>query len=195
MAPEYSEKELVDGCLNGNQMCQRQLYKRYAAKMLGVCRRYANSLEAAEDILQEGFITVFSKLRQFRMEGSLEGWIRRIMVSRAIESYRQEVRIFPITDIEGMEDEIPSPDNVLSNIDAKELMQMLNELPPMYKIVFNLYIMEDMSHNEIAEKLKIPVGTSKSTLFYARLMLRKKIKLSMMVAKTIEYHESRLREY
>jgi len=160
--------------------------------MLGVCRRYVKTIEEAEDILQEGFISVFTKLHQFKMEGSLEGWIRRVMVSRAIEYYRKAAHVFPVTNIEDVENEVASADDILSAISADELLNMISELPAMHKVVFNLYIFEEMEHSEIAEALKIPLGTSKSTLFYARMMLRKKIEQSMQVAKKNEYHERRL---
>lgn len=180
---DITEAELVKGCLSGDTVAQREVYRRYAAKMLGVCRRYAKTNEEAEDILQEGFITVFSKLSQFKMQGSLEGWVRRIMVSRAIEHYRKAARFFPVVDLEGKENELASPENVLSSISADELLQMISELPEMHRMVFNLYIFEDMDHKEISAMLNIPVGTSKSTLFYARAMLRNKIKQNMQVAK------------
>ena len=189
---DISEKDLVIACLDGDAIAQRQLYRMYAAKMLGVCRRYVKTFEEAEDILQEGFITVFTKLQQFKMQGSLEGWIRRIMVSRAIEHYRKMARIFPVSDIEGIEEDLVSPDDVLSNISAAELLVMISELPPMHRMVFNLYIFEDMDHKEIGERLNIPVGTSKSNLFHARMMLRKRIAHSMQVAKKNEYNEKRL---
>jgi RNA polymerase sigma factor (sigma-70 family) len=194
MALDMSEIDLITGCLSGDAVAQRQLYKLYAPKMLGVCRRYVKTLEEAEDILQEGFITVFTKLIQFKMEGSLEGWIRRIMVSRAIEHYRKAARFFPLTDIEGKENELVSPDDVLSAISADELLQMISQLPEMHRVVFNLYIFEDMDHKEISTMLSIPVGTSKSTLFYARMMLREKIKQSMQEAKKINYNEGRLQK-
>lgn len=187
-----SEKELVIACLNGEATAQRQLYQTYGPKMLGVCRRYVKTIEEAEDILQEGFISVFTKLHQFKMEGSLEGWIRRVMVSRAIEYYRKAAHVFPVTNIEDVENEVASADDILSAISADELLNMISELPAMHKVVFNLYIFEEMEHSEIAEALKIPLGTSKSTLFYARMMLRKKIEQSMQVAKKNEYHERRL---
>lgn len=191
MAQEYSEIDLVKGCLDGDTVAQREMYKRYAAKMLGVCRRYVKSIEEAEDILQEGFITVFSKLHQFKMQGSLEGWIRRIMVSRAIEHYRKAARFVPVLDIEGKENMLISPDDVLSSISADELLLMISELPDTHRMVFNLYIFEDMDHKDIAQKLNIPVGTSKSTLFYARMMLRNKIERSMQEAKKTNYNDGR----
>ncbi len=192
MNAEITDSELVMACLHGDAVSERLLYSRFAAKMLGVCRRYAKSIEEAEDILQEGFVTVFTKLSQFRMEGSLEGWIRRIMVSRAIESYRKQSRIFPMTDMEGLEERIPGSDDVLNTLSAKDLLAMIDQLPAMQKIVFNLYIFEDMRHDEIAAKLKIPAGTSKSTLYYARLSLRKKINQSMLAIQNYEPNERAL---
>ncbi len=192
MSSEYSESEIINGCLQGDPVAQRLLYRRYAAKMLGVCRRYAKNIEDAEDILQEGFLTVFTKISQFSHKGSFEGWVRRIMVSRAIESCRKEMRIFPVTDIEDLAEKLPSTDDVLATLSVKDLLAFIDELPTMHRIVFNLYIFENMDHNEIAEKLTIPVGTSKSTLYYARLTLRRKINQSMLVA---QKNESRERKF
>ena len=168
------------------------LYKRYASKMLFVCCRYTTNKEEGEDILQEGFITVFDKLKQFKGEGSLEGWVRRIMVHKAIEHYRKTSKVFPLVDIEDMHDEPVDANDVQSNIAASELLEMIQSLPPMYKMVFNLYIFEDMNHKEIAEKLGIVEGTSKSNLFHARMLLRKKLNHSLIAAKKNEYHERKL---
>jgi len=160
--------------------------------MLVVCRRYANSNEDAEDILQEGFITVFTKLHQFRMEGSFEGWIRRIIVSRAIEHCRKKSNIFSMADIDEYYEEAISPNDIIGNMEADELMQMISELPGNLKMVFNLYIFEDMGHKEIAETLGIAEGTSKSSLFHARVFLRKKMKQSMTEPKQNKFYGKRL---
>ena len=189
---EISEKDLVKGCLDGSSTFQRLLYKRYAAKMLFVCCRYSTCKEEGEDTLQEGFITVFEKLKQFKGDGSLEGWIRRIMVNKSIESYRKKSRVFPVVDIEDMQNEMVDVNDIQSNISANELLEMIQELPPMYRMVFNLYIFEEMNHKEIAEKLGIVEGTSKSNLFHARVLLRKKLNHSMIAAKKNVYHERQL---
>lgn len=193
MSLEVSEEELVKGCLAGAPAYQRALYKRYASKMLTVCLRYANKREEAEDILQEGFITVFEKLTQFKMQGSFEGWVRRIMVHKAIENYRKTSRVYPVLDIEDVEDNFISQEDIVSNIATKELLNIIQELPPMYKMVFNLYAFEGMTHREIAENLGIAEGTSKSNLSDARNILKKKVALSMMVAKKNDYNEQRAR--
>ncbi len=189
---ELPDKELIKGCLEGSPLFQRMLYKRFAAKMLFVCCRYTANKEEAEDILQEGFISVFDKLSQFKGEGSFEGWIRRIMVNKAIEHYRKTSKIFPLLDIENVQHELVDTNDVRSNIASEELMEMIQSLPPMYKMVFNLYIFEEMNHKEIAEKLGIVEGTSKSNLFHARMLLRKKLNHSLIAAKKRDYHERQL---
>ena len=189
---DISDKELIKGCLEGSPAFQQLLYKRFASKMLFVCCRYTVNREEAEDILQEGFITVFHKLSQFKSEGSLEGWVRRIMVNKAIEHYRKTSKVFPMLDIEDVQDEMVDVNDVQSNINSAELMEMIQSLPPMYKMVFNLYIFEDMNHKEIAERLGIVEGTSKSNLFHARMLLRKKLNHSLIAAKKNDYHERQL---
>jgi RNA polymerase sigma-70 factor, ECF subfamily len=176
------EEELVKGCLKGDAHCHRMLYQQYAAKMLTVCLRYGNTRQEAEDILHEGFIIVFEKLHQFKMLGSLEGWIRKIMVNKCIQSFNDRSKMFPVIDIEYVENSISSTDDVLSHLGFNQLIEMVQELPPVYKMVFNLYVFERMSHKEIAENLGIAVGTSKSNLSDARTLLKKKIEHSMLVA-------------
>jgi RNA polymerase sigma factor (sigma-70 family) len=189
MSQQISEQELIKGCLAGTWAFQQMLYKRYAAKMLTVCLRYTTSREEAEDILQEGFVLVFEKMPQFRMEGSFEGWIRRIMVHKAIEQYRKVSRIYPVMNIEDNENTMVSSEDVASTLNSKELLQMIQELPPMYKMVFNLFVFEDMTHKEIAVKLGVSEGTSKSNLSDARTLLKKKINQSMLIAETYDYNE------
>lgn len=186
MSQKISEEELIKGCLAGTWAFQQMLYKRYAAKMLTVCMRYTGSKEEAEDVLQEGFILVFEKMSQFKMKGSFEGWIRRIIVNKAIENYRKAAHIYPLMSIEESENVTVSEDDVLGNINAKELLKMVQDLPPMYKMVFNLYVFEGMTHKEIAEELGIAEGTSKSNLSDARNILKRKITQSMLTAEQYE---------
>jgi RNA polymerase sigma-70 factor, ECF subfamily len=184
------EEQLIKGCLAGIAVFQQMLYKRYAPKMLTVCMRYAFNREEAEDVLQEGFIIVFEKMSQFRMDGSFEGWIRRIMVNKSLEHIRKTAKVFPIMDIDNVEDKFVSEEEVLNTIAFNELLAMIQELPPMYKMVFNLYVFEGMPHKEIAETLSIAEGTSKSNLSDARKILKKKI-LSTMVTenRSIQYEQ------
>jgi RNA polymerase sigma-70 factor (ECF subfamily) len=188
---EVSEQELIKGCLEGIQAFQQMLYKRYASKMLTVCMRYADNREEAEDILQEGFIIVFEKMHQFRMQGSFEGWVRRIMVNKSLEHLRKTTKIYPVMDIDNVADKFISEENVLNLLDSKELLKMIQELPPMYKMVFNLFVFEGMSHKEIAAAAGIAEGTSKSNLSDARTILKKKIYRNLIIEEKSIYNERR----
>lgn len=141
--------------------------------------RYASNREEAEDVLQEAFIIVFEKMHQFRMEGSFEGWIRRIMINKCLEHIRKTAKVFPIIDIDNVEDKFISEEEVLNTIAFNELLAMIQELPPMYKMVFNLYVFDGRSHKEIADTLGIAEGTSKSNLSDARTILKRKILRTM----------------
>jgi RNA polymerase sigma factor (sigma-70 family) len=186
MSQKISEEELIKGCLAGTWAFQQMLYKRYAAKMLTVCMRYTGNKEEAEDILQEGFVLVFEKMAQFKMKGSFEGWIRKIMVNKAIEHYRKSAHVFQVMNVGDVENEI-SVNDIVSNVNAKELLKMIQELPPMYKMVFNLYVFEEMTHKEIAEQLGIAEGTSKSNLSDARNLLKKKITKNILIAEQYDF--------
>lgn len=186
---EISEEQLIKGCLDGIQAFQQLLYKRYASKMLTVCMRYAGNRIEAEDVLQEGFIIVFEKMAQFRMQGSFEGWIRKIMVNKSLEHLRKTNKIFPVLDIDNIEDKFISEEDVLNLIDSKELLNMIQELPPMYKMVFNLFVFEGMGHKEIAAMLGIVEGTSKSNLSDARNLLKKKIYRNLLIEEKSIYNE------
>lgn len=151
--------------------------------------RYADNQEEAEDVLQEGFIIVFEKMHQFRMQGSFEGWIRRIMVNKSLEHLRKSSKIFPVMNINNVKDHFISTEDVLTTLASKELLKMIQELPPMYKMVFNLYVFEGMSHKEIAAKVGIAEGTSKSNLSDARSLLKRKIYRNMEREEKIIYFE------
>ncbi|HOY27459.1 MAG TPA: RNA polymerase sigma factor [Flavobacteriales bacterium] len=171
---EPNERELVQGCLGGDRRCQETLYTRYARRMYAVCLRYARHQLEAQDLMQEGFIRVFEKLSAFRMEGSLEGWIRRIMVHTAINQYRkksfQQERF-------GMENlpESPVESLALDNLGEQELMKLIAELPDGYRHVFNLYAIEGFDHAEIAAMLGCGESTSRSQLSKARSYLQARI--------------------
>src|ERR1035437_5940352 len=183
---DFTEQEIVKQCLKNNGIFQKMLYERYAPKMFVVCLRYGGNKEEAEDVLQEGFITVFEKLHQFRGEGSLEGWVRRIMVNKSIEHYRKASRMFTIVNVEDKTNQFISSEDIVSNISSKELLELVQELPPAYRMVFNLFAFEGMKHKEIAEHLGISEGTSKSNLSDARTILKRKVKLLMGSAETKE---------
>jgi len=191
MSQKISEEELIRGCLAGTWAFQQMLYKRYAAKMLTVCMRYTTKREEAEDVLQEGFVIVFEKMSQFKMKGSFEGWIRKIMVNKAIEHYRKEMHVYPVVSMSDGEEITVSTEDILSNMNARELLKMIQELPPMYKMVFNLYVFEGMTHKEIAGQLRIAEGTSKSNLSDARGILKRKITQNMLRAERYEHNDQK----
>jgi RNA polymerase sigma-70 factor (ECF subfamily) len=142
--------------------------------MWAICLRYARDYDQAKDILQDGFVKVFEKISQFEGRGHFEGWLRRIMVNTALTEYRKQ-RHLTFEANNAIPNEDMAEDNVECDISAQELMEIINELPPQYKMVFNLYAIEGFSHKEIAESLGISEGTSKSNLSRARDILKKKI--------------------
>ena len=156
-----TEVEMIKGCIDGNRICQRELYDRFASKMLGVCMRYAKDRAEAEDMLQEGFIKVFKNIANFRDEGSFEGWIRRIMIFTAINLFNQRKRKFK----ESLDNElydIAIDDQVIEKIAAKEIVALVQQMPEGYRTIFNLYAIEGYTHREIGELMNIAEGTSKS---------------------------------
>jgi RNA polymerase sigma factor (sigma-70 family) len=175
---DESEDILIQGCIEWDRNSQNRLYKKFCSKMFAVVLRYSKNKEEAEDTLQEGFMKVFDNLKNFKREGSLEGWIRRIMVNSAIQKYRQSKPQFTTINVE---DNVYSlngfaTETTLSQIGTKELMKLIQKLPPKCQMVFNLYVFEGMKHREIAEQLGITEGTSKSNLSDARVMLQKQVK-------------------
>jgi RNA polymerase sigma-70 factor (ECF subfamily) len=142
--------------------------------MFGVCLRYSKDTGDAEDILQEGFVRVFTKIGQYEFKGSFEGWIRRIMVNTALEKFRKHDRLYPVEEMAVYESSNWC-DETISLITADDLMRIIQELPPRYKMVFNLFAIEGYSHVEISEMMQISEGTSKSNLSRARVILQKKV--------------------
>ena len=154
---------------------QRELYERFASKMYGVCLRYAGNAEEAEDILQDGFIKVFNKIDSYRGEGSFEGWVRRIFVNTAIEHFRKRIYLQPITETEenSIEGKYPS---ALDDMAEKDIIQVVQQLSPGYRTVFNMYVVEGYTHRQISEALGISEGTSKSQLSRAKQILQELVR-------------------
>ncbi len=173
---KMTEAELLEGCGNRDQKCQYILYQKFASIMLVVCRRYTRSEQDAEDVLQEGFIKIFNNLDKYRGDGSLEGWIRRIMVNTALNHYRSNLKSMYQLDIDEVQTAIEDvrPSN-FDKLNANVLLKMIESLPDGYKLVFNLYEIEGYAHKEIAEMLNVSINTSKSQLLKARRVLQKKI--------------------
>lgn len=167
-------KPIISDCIAGSRKAQSMLYQQFAPKMFGVCLRYAKDATEAEDNLQDGFIKVFTNLKNFRHDGSLEGWIRRIMINVSLEKIRKQHLLYPVEDV-AIYDSVNFSDDVIAKIAADDLMKLIQQLPPRYRLVFNLYVIEGMSHQEIAEEMSITQGTSKSNLARARDILKKKV--------------------
>lgn len=170
-----SEIDLIKGCLENDRRMQEELYNRFAAKMYGVCLRYASNSDDAQDILQDGFVKVFRKLDSFRREGSFEGWIRRIFVNTAIEHFRRKNYLQPVTEREESTIEGKTL-SALDGMNEKDILNLVQQLSPGYRTVFNLYVVEGYSHKEIASMLDITEGTSKSQLSRAKVILQDMIR-------------------
>jgi len=166
---------LIKECLSGSVRAQKTLFDKFAPKMLGVCLRYCKSKQQAEDALQEGFIKVFLKLKDFKLEGSFEGWIRRIMVNTALDTLRKEMKISSNLDAEEALSKKESNDVILSQLAAAELMALVRTMPDGYRVVFNMFAIEGFSHQEIAQNLGITESTSKSQYLRARAYLRERL--------------------
>lgn len=179
---QYSDQELVNGVLNGNPTLQSALYQQFSVPMFRVLLRFARDRAEAEDMLQDGFVRVFRDMSQFRSEGALGGWIRRIMVNTALSHLRKQRDFLRETDdFSPFENRMRTDEDFASNMDAETLLGYLQQLPPGYRTVFNLYAIDGYSHEEIAEQLGISIGTSKSQLFKAREYLKKILDKSFIV--------------
>jgi len=173
-----SKDQIIDGCRAGRQDSFRDLYKLYAAPMLGVCYRYSKNLNDAEDIVQEGFIKVFQKIDTYNGSGVFDAWIRRIMVNTAINHYKANLKIKNqdeysdnIIDINTDVDEEASI-IIENSISTQKIMDVVQNLPSGYRMVFNMFVVDGMGHKEIANVLGISENTSKSQLRKSRIMLR-----------------------
>ena len=171
----YTDKELIERCLANDPKAQEYLYKRFSRSMYGVCLRFARNTLEADDILQEGFIKIFTYLKDFRHEGALEGWIRRTIVNTAINYYNSRINDWSETTIEKAEAFHSSAEDILDRISTNDLLKLIQGLPEGYRMVFNLYVIEGYNHQEIAAMLNISENTSKSQLSRARAALQQKI--------------------
>ena len=162
---------LISDCKKSNPKAQEQLYKLFASKFFGICLKYSSNYAEAEDNLQDGFLIIFKKIEQFNFKGSFEGWAKRIMINNALQKYRG-IRFLEIVNENIAEEEVEIDDE---NISLDYLMEIIQELPDRYRLVFNLYVLDGYSHKEIAEMLSITTGTTKSNLARARMILKEKI--------------------
>ncbi len=165
----------IEKAKEGDRRAQKAIYDSLSQKMYAVCLRYMGQRDAAEDVLQDGFVTLFAKLDSFSGDGSFEGWARKIFVNTALMSLRKNDILKDSEDVDSARSLSSDAPSAMQEMSYKELMQMISELPPGFRTVFNLYVIEGYAHNEIAEALCISEGTSRSQLLRARAMLQAKI--------------------
>jgi RNA polymerase sigma-70 factor (ECF subfamily) len=178
---EEQLKTLIDGCLRNSRKSQETVYKMFYGKMMSVCRRYTNNDDEAKDMLQDGFIKLFKNIERFNFQGSFEGWVRRIIVNTAIDHIRKSKHDYLLMNenqtIEDFEDNLSDEEDVEENdepdLNVGDVRVAMDKLSTAYKTVFNLYVFENYSHQQIAETLGINIGTSKSNLAKARANLKK----------------------
>lgn len=177
------EQVMIEGCKKAERSAQRQLYEKYSSKMYGVCLRYVRADVEAEDVLMKGFMKVFTNIDKYTGAGSLEGWIRKIIVNEALEYLRRNKKLFLHTEVEAADYE-PDIHLLDHSLETEDLLKMIQKLAPGYQAVFNLYAIEGYSHKEIAQMLEISENTSKSQLSRARQLLQQYLLKSEQVLKT-----------
>ena len=170
------ETEWIEGAKRGERRSQKAIYDLLSAKMFAVCLRYMGDRDAAEDILQDGFVTLFSKLDSYSGEGSFEGWARKIFVNTALMSLRKKDALKNSEDVDAAWNITSDDPSAIQKIGYNDLLKMIAALPPGFRTVFNMYVVEGYSHKEIAEALGISETTSRSQLQRARVLLQSKIK-------------------
>jgi RNA polymerase sigma factor (sigma-70 family) len=168
------EEDLIKGCVSEDRECQVELYNRFASKMMAVCMRYAGSRMEAEDVLQDGFIKVFDNISKFKMEGSLEGWVRRIMVNTSINKIRANKMKFEEIG-ENVTDFDHHDKTIVEKMSEQDILKLVSEMPKGYRYVFNMYAIEGYSHKEIAGQLGIEEASSRSQYAKAKKYLQQQI--------------------
>lgn len=167
-----NEESLFKACFAGDPKGQRLLFDTYAPKMLAVAMRYIKDKERAEDVLQDAFVKVFQNIQKFKLEGSLEGWIRRIVVNTALDQIRKDKKHQTDLELDGVAFELPELSHTEEKLQAEYLMKLVHALPDGYRMVFNLYAIEGYSHKEIAEMMGVTESTSKSQYSRAKNAIR-----------------------
>lgn len=170
-----NEQQLIEGCRKGDRRAQKVLYETYARKMMGVCLRYVNDRETARDLVQDGFLKVFTHIDSYSGEGSFEGWLRKIFVNSALEYLRKADVLRESTDIDSTAELVQTGSSPISEIAAAELMNLIQGLPAGFRTVFNLFAIEGYSHKEISERLQITESTSRSQYTRAKQLLQQKV--------------------
>ncbi|WP_152426403.1 RNA polymerase sigma factor [Cesiribacter andamanensis] len=167
-----SDEALLEGCLKKDRKYQELLYRKYSRKMYAICQAYARDKDMAQDILQDSFVKVFLKINTYAPTNSLEGWIRRVVTNTAIDYFRQSRRLNNFIELVEEHNQEVSEDNISRAINVEEILFFLRKLPEGARVIFNLYAIEGYTHKEIADRLSISEGTSKSQYSRARTILQ-----------------------
>lgn len=170
------ERELVSECLKNNRKAQKQMYEWLAPRMFALCIRYVGDKEFAKDVLHDGFITLFSKLSTYKGDGSLEGWARRIFVTTALMQLRKRDILRRAEDVEIVGQQLVYDSDIIDKIDSHVLLQLVSQMPVGFRTVFNMYVIEGYTHQEIAQELNITEGGSRSQLSRGKIWLKEKLK-------------------
>ncbi len=171
-----TDEEIIQGCIKNNPKAQEFLYNKYSKKMLGVCMRYATDADEADDMLQLGFINVFKYVSSYSFNGSLEGWVRKVVVNAALSLIRKNKKLKHNVEFDSVDFMIQASSQASDQIQTKDLLKIIQTLPTGAKTIFNLFAIEGYSHAEIGKMLNISEGTSKSQYSRARAYLKKVIK-------------------
>lgn len=167
---------IILGCQKNQRQSQAELYKMFSSRMYAVCLRYTSSRDDAQDVLQEGFVKIFENIANFKAQGSFEGWMKRIFVNLALDKFRSRISMLSLDEF--TEEEAHNQPSALDNMSEKEILEVVRQLPDQYRLVFNLYVMEGHSHQEIASMLGISESTSRSNLARAKLILKNKLQFN-----------------
>lgn len=181
---EIAQHQLIEACKNKSSKARSRLYKLYANKLLGICMRYTKNKYEAEDVLHDAFIKIFTKIDQFENSGSFESWMKRIVTNTAIQYLRDRSNELKTIQIEEYQEPLFDDNELLlPQLSSLQLMELIQKLPNGYRLIFNLFVFENMSHNDISEQLNISVGTSKSQLSRAKAFLRSEIEIETVKLK------------
>ncbi len=170
-------KQLIEDCALGNAKAQELLYIKFSPQLYGICLRYAKNRADAEDILQDSFIRIFEKIGDYKFTGAFEGWLRRIVINMALQKIKEQKNKEQYIDMEVISGDLMDLNEISIPMDT--LLLMIQDLPDKYRLVFNLYVLDNYKHTEIAELLEISEGTSKSNLSRARRILQQRVKVFM----------------
>ncbi|MCX6304865.1 MAG: sigma-70 family RNA polymerase sigma factor [Bacteroidetes bacterium] len=173
MSDNYDD--LISRCLNGEVAAEYQLYHRIVPKMYGICLRYGGNETEAKDILQNGFMLLFRHLNQFRFEGSFEGWVQRIFVTTAVNYYRKNLKFRWAVEYTDSGEDKGLKEDALSALSTKDLLSIIQGLPGGCRVIFNMHVIENYEHKEIAGMLGISTGNSKSQLHRAKILIKQRL--------------------